>query len=167
VITGIARAGIDALIEPPAARRRAGRTGALLCENLAGAGCGWAGRRDPQRRARLPQRDDRRAVEPVASGEETARPLPTRRGLRRRLRARGDRFDVPAWRQHIVQARQPPRQVLARPAHRRPDRLARTGNGTRSAAASTWGWNRARACASHHGTQESPASRAAWASNGG
>jgi hypothetical protein len=42
VITGMARAGIDALIEPPAARRR-GRTGALLCENPAGAGCGWAG----------------------------------------------------------------------------------------------------------------------------
>src|SRR6202030_4285629 len=34
---------------------------------------------------------------------------------------------VPARRQHVVQAREPPRRMLARPAHRRPDRHARAG----------------------------------------
>jgi hypothetical protein len=103
VITGIARAGIDALIEPPAARRRAGAPVRCCAKTPQVRDAVGRARRDPQRRARLPQRDDRRAVEPVASGEETARPLPARRGLRRRLRARGDGFDVPAWRQYVIQ----------------------------------------------------------------
>ena len=63
VITGIARAGIDALIELAGGKTPRGRTGALLCENPQVQGCGWAGRHHPERRARLPQRDDRRAVE--------------------------------------------------------------------------------------------------------
>src|SRR5271166_5120751 len=50
------------------------------------------------------------------------RPLPAGRYLRWRQHAPGDGPDVPARRQHVFPAREPPRRVLARPAPRRPDR---------------------------------------------
>ena len=82
VITGIARAGIDALIELAGEKTPRGRTGSAL-RQPAGAGRGRPGRRDPQRRARLPQRDDHRAVEHDRGrrGDHAgaARPLPAGR----------------------------------------------------------------------------------------
>ena len=131
VITGIARAGIDALIELAGGKQPRGRPAGLLCDKPPGAGCGRAGRCDPQRRARLPQRDDHRAVEHGrrrrGDHARAARPLPAGLGLRRRQRARGDGPGVPARRQHLVQAREPPGRVLARPARRRPDGHDRAG----------------------------------------
>ena len=62
VITGIARAGINALIELAGGKTPRGRTGPAV-RQPAGAGRGRPRRRDPQCRARLSQRDDRRAVE--------------------------------------------------------------------------------------------------------
>ena len=124
VITGIARAGIDALIELAVEKTPRGRTGTAV-RKPPGPGRHRTGRRDPERRARLPQRADRRAVgdrrrrqghHPRAAG-----PLPARVDLRRGQRARGDGSGVPARRQHLVQAREPPRRMLARPARRRPD----------------------------------------------
>jgi hypothetical protein len=89
----------------------------------------------------------------VAAGEETTL----------EQRARGDGPGVPARRQHVVQAREPPRRMLARPAHRRPDRHARS-NGTRSAAAYTSAWTRpAPALASRRQVAERECRRAAGA----
>ena len=62
VITGIARAGIDALIELASEKTPRGRTGSAL-RRSAGPGRGRAGGHDSQRRARLPQRDDHRGME--------------------------------------------------------------------------------------------------------
>ena len=111
VITGIARAGIDALIELAGEKTPRGRTGQAVRQS-AGAGRGRAGRCDPERRAHLSQRDDRRTVEHgrrrPGDHARAARPLPAGRGLRRRLRTPGDGPDVPARRQHLVQAREPP-----------------------------------------------------------
>ena len=63
VITGIARAGIDALIELAGGKTAARPPAGPAVRQPAGAGCGRPRRRDPQRRARLPQRDDHRTVE--------------------------------------------------------------------------------------------------------
>ncbi len=130
VITGIARAGIDALVELAGGKTPRGRTG-LLCENPQVQDGGRPGGCDARRRPRPPERDDRRALEHDrrrrADDAGAARPLPARRGVRRRQRARRDGPDVPARRQHVVRAREPARRVLARPARRRPDGDDRAG----------------------------------------
>jgi hypothetical protein len=129
VITGIARAGINALIELAGGKQPRGRpAGLLCCSPRVQDAVGWpdailnAGR--AYRSAMITE-----LWNTLASGKRddarTARPLPLGRGLRRRQRAPGDGFNVPARRQHVVQARQPPRRMLARPAHRRADRHAR------------------------------------------
>ncbi len=124
VITGIARAGIDALIEA-GCRQDAARPDRSALREPPGAGRRRAGRCDPERRPRLPQRDDRRAVEHGRGwqGDDAGAkgPLPAGLHLRGRLRARGDGPGVPLRRQHVVQAREPPGRVLARSARRRPD----------------------------------------------
>jgi len=78
VITGIARAGIDALIE-------------LASEKSSSSGRGRSGRHDPERRSRASQRDDHRAVEHRCGrrGDHTraASSLPAGRGACRRLRS--------------------------------------------------------------------------------
>ena len=125
VITGIARAGINALIELAIEKTPRGRPGALLCENpqvqdavgradaILNAGRAYRGRAD--RRA-VGDRRRRQGHHPRAAGA-----LPAGLDLRRGQRARGDGSGVPARRQHLVQAREPPCRMLARPARRRPD----------------------------------------------
>ena len=124
VITGIARAGIDALIELAVEKTPRGRTG-MLCENPQVQDA--IGRADAILNAGRAYRSAQIAElwATVAAGKDTssraAGPLPARVDLRRRQRARGDGSGVPARRQHLVQAREPPRRMLARPARRRPD----------------------------------------------
>ncbi len=83
VITGLARAGIDALVELAAEKTPRGRTG-RLCDNPQVQDA--VGRADatPQCRTPLSQRDDRRAVEHARrrprDHARAARPLPARRG---------------------------------------------------------------------------------------
>jgi hypothetical protein len=90
VITGIARAGIDALIELAGGKTPRRRTGALLCENPSAQNAG--GRADSIVNGGRACRSAMIA-EPwstFASGRETAleqRALPAGCGLRRRLRA--------------------------------------------------------------------------------
>ena len=129
VITGIARAGIDALIELAGGKQPRGRPVGLLCNSPQVQDA--VGRADAILTPAAPTaaRDDQRAVEHARfrKGDDAraAGPLPSGHELHRRQRARGDGPGVPARRQHLVQARKPPRRMLARPAHRRPDRHAR------------------------------------------
>ena len=130
VITGIAQAGIDALIELAGEKTPRGRTG-RLCENPQVQDAVGRGRRDPERRSCVPQRDGRRALEHRRVGRghhpRATGPLPAGRRLRHRQRSRGDGSDVPAWWQHVVPAREPPGRVLARSSRRRPSGHARAG----------------------------------------
>ncbi len=121
----------------------------------AGAGRGRAGRRDPERRARLPQRDDHRAVEhaslparrPRSSSAPAAgwpRSTPPTARARRWIWCTG----TAAARRSSARAASPNAGATctpsARPSPSRP-------SGTRSAAGSIWGWTRARACGSRRG----------------
>jgi hypothetical protein len=135
VITGMP-AGIDALIELAGEKtpRRTGR----LCENY---GQDAVGRADaiPERRSRIPHRDDRRALE-----HRRGRRHPPRATARGRLAAvtpptarAGDGSDVPARWQRRIGAR-PPGRVLARPTSSARRSLA--PEWYRSAAGFTWGW---------------------------
>ena len=130
VITGIARAGIDALIELAVDKTPRGRTG-LLCENPQVQEA--VGRADAILNAGrvYRTRDDHRAVGHGRGGQGhhagATGALPAGLDLRRRQRARGDGPGVPARRQYLVQARKPPGRVLARPARGRPDGHGRAG----------------------------------------
>jgi indole-3-acetate monooxygenase len=106
VITGIARAGIDALIQLAGGKTPRGRTG-LLCEN--------------------PQVQDAVGRADAMLNAGRVYPLPVGRRLRRRQRARGNGPDVPSRWQHVVPARGPSGRVLAGPARRWPDGHDRTG----------------------------------------
>ncbi len=126
VLTGIARAGIDALIELAGGKVPRGRaSSALLCDSAQVQEAVGRAELDAERRADLSRRDDPRIVghNRVRRGDDAgaARPVPSGRDIRRRLRARCDGPDVPAGWQHVVQAGKPLGGVLARPACRRAD----------------------------------------------
>ena len=151
VITGIARAGIDALIALAMEKTPRGRT-VQAVRQPAGAGSHRPGRCDLERRPRLSQRDDRRAVEHdrrrAGNHAGTAGPLPAGLDPCGRQRARGDGPGVPPRRQHVVQARQPAGRMLARPARGRPDGDDRAGMVSGSAGGCRWAWIRDRGCGS-------------------
>jgi alkylation response protein AidB-like acyl-CoA dehydrogenase len=129
VITGVARAGIDALIELAGGKTPRGRTGALLCENPQVQDA--VGRADATLNAGRAYRSAMIAElwNTVASGQKTT--------LEQRARCRLAVVYAPTAREAMdltcrhggstLQAREPPRRMLARPAHRRPDRHARAG----------------------------------------
>jgi len=126
VITGVARAGIDALIELAGGKTPRGRTGALLCENPQVQDA--VGRADATLNAGRAYRSAMIAElwNTVASGQKTT--------LEQRARCRLAVVYAPTAREAMdltcrhggstLQAREP-RRMLARPAHRRPDRHAR------------------------------------------
>jgi len=136
VITGIARAGIDALIDLAGGRYRAAAPGAPALRQPPGSDARPAGPMRSSTRARLPPANDRRAVDTIASGKETtleqraALPVgapPTPPTAPREAMDLG----VPARRQHIVQARKPPGRNAgatctssARRSHSRPNGTA-------------------------------------------
>jgi hypothetical protein len=152
VITGIARAGIDALIELASEKTPRGRT-ARLCDDpqvqdavgradtILNAGRATAARRSP--RYGTPSR----RVRILPSSNELVAGW---RRLRRRQRSRGDGSDVPARWQHVVPPREPPRRVLARSPRRRAGGHAHAGVGTPMARAGLLHGDgrRARGCAS-------------------
>ena len=112
MITGIARAGIDALIGLAGGKTPRGRTGALLCENPQVQDA--VGRADATLNAGRAYRTAQitELWNTIAAGKETTleqrAALPTGCGLFRRQRARGDGPDVSPRRQHVFPAQQPP-----------------------------------------------------------
>ncbi len=105
VITGICRAGINAMIELAGAKTPRGRS-ERLCDNPQVQDA--IGRALEHRRGR--RGDHARA----------ARALPDGRGQRRRQRAHGDGPGLSPGREHVVQAREPAGRVLARSPRGRP-----------------------------------------------
>ena len=130
VITGIARAGIDALIALAVEKTPRGRTG-MLCENPQVQDAVGPGGRDFECRAGYRSATITEMWNTIAAGGETT--------LEQRARCRlastnaadsardGDGSGVPAGWQHVVQAGDPAGGMLARPARRRADRDGRAG----------------------------------------
>ena len=161
VITGIARAGIDALIALAVEKTPRGRTG-MLCENPQVQDA--VGRADAILNAGRVYRSAMIAElwNTIAAGGRdhagAAGALPAGLDLRRRQRARGDGPGVPARRQHVVQAREPAGGVLARSARGGADGHGRRRSGTRSAGGRCWGWIRGRGCGRRRATGYVPRS---------
>ena len=130
VITGIARAGIDALIALAVEKTPRGRT-CRLCDNPQVQDA--VGRADAILNAGRVYRSAMIAElwNTIAAGGETTLEQRARCRLASTYaggqRARGDGPGVPARRQHVVQAREPAGRMLARPARGGADGDGRAG----------------------------------------
>jgi len=147
VITGVACAGIDALIELAGGKTPRGRTGALLCENPQVQDA--VGRADAILNAGRAYRSAM-IVElwnTVASGPETTLEQRARCPARRGLRADSAREAMDLMCRHGGSTSFKRESRLAecwRDLHTAARPSASRPNGTRSAAGSIWGWTRAR-----------------------